>query len=410
MQGRKEPESPEMGVGAEGTERTAWAMGVIQLVFVIAVIAGAVGFSMALKGKESANRPQLSELRGEPVITVRVVQPVRTDFAPDVRANGTIQASAEVAVSPQVSGEVMSVSENFLAGSEVERGALLFEIDQTDFRLAVEGANAEIAAAKSNLAQLEADAELAVREWKELYPDREITDLAAQEPQLDAAKARLDSAIANKRTAELSLKRTKVFAPADARIVSSNLDVGQVVSPGQTVGRLVSLNSIELVVPLPLEQQALLEPVVGRSASFRRKGASDDERRATVVRVDASLDARTRLSNLFLKPERQRDLRIGDFADVSIRGDIYDGALVLPASALSRQDTVWVVQQGQLASRRIFVLGERNAGSEIVTAPFDVGDGVVALPPLEAKEGQDVTIRSEATVITSIGDVSNGAE
>ena len=408
MSGPVEPKS-DLSAGRSG--RRAWSAGLVQLVFVIGVIAGAVGFSSALKGKESANRPKLADLRGESVIAVRVVQPERVQYAPSVRANGTIQTNAEIAVSPQVSGEIKTVSAGFRAGSDVKRGDMLFEIDKADFLLAVERAEAEIAAARSDLAQLEADAELAIQEWEELYPDREINSLAARAPQIEAAKARLNSAIANKRTAELSLKRTRVSAPVDARVISSSLDVGQVVSPGQVVGRLVSLDSIELVVPLSLEQQALLEPVLGREARFQRRGVSSSgEELARVVRVDASLDERTRLSNLFLKPDNQTDLRIGDFVDVTLTGPVYDGAFVLPATALSRQNSVWVVQQGRLASRRVLVIGERDAGNEILTAPFDTGNGVVALPPLEAREGQETAIRKAVTVTTSLGGLSNAAK
>lgn len=407
MQVLKKPES-EADIGAP--ERNAVTMGLVQLVFVVGVIAVAVGFSSALKVRESANRPDLADLRGSSVINVRVVQPQRAQYAPQVRANGTIQTNAEVAVSPQVSGEIKKVSTGFRAGNEITRGDILFEIDRTDYLLAVERAEAEIAAARSDLAQLEADAELAVREWKELYPNREINPLAARTPQIEAAKARLSSAVANKRTAQLSLKRTQVLAPADAVVISTSLDVGQIVSPGQTVGRLVSLDSIELVVPLSLEQQALLEPMIGREAAFQRKGVSTGEETATVVRVDVSLDARTRLSNLFLRPDSRTNLRIGDFADVTLKGEVYDGAFVLPAAALSRQDTVWVVQDGRLASRKVLLLGEREGGNEIVTAPFDIADGVVALPPLEAKEGDEVAVRAGTTLTTSIGGPSDGAK
>jgi len=392
------------------SNRRVWVLGLAQLVFVIAVIAGAVAFSSALQTKENANRPQLADMRGASEITVRVVQPPRVAFAPTVQVNGTVQASAEVAVSPQVSGEIKKVSAGFRPGSEIERGDLLFEIDRADFVLAVERAEAEIAAARSDLAQLEAEARLAIQEWEELFPGREVNPLAAREPQIEAAKARLNGAIANQRTAQLSLQRTRVYSPVDARVISSTLDIGQIVAPGQAVGRLVSLESIELVVPVSQEQQALLEPVIGRSATFRQRGVRTELETAHVVRVDASLDARTRLSNLFLRPDQQEGLRIGDFVDVTLTSDTFDRAMVLPASALTGQTTVWVVENGRLASRDIIRLGERASGNEIITAPFDFGDGVVALPPLEAEDGQEVAIRSAATVTASSGGVGDGGK
>lgn len=407
----------ERGEGPENSQddnrsriMSAWTVGVVQLVFVIVVIASAVGFSSALKGKENANRPQLADLRGASKIAVRVTQPERLQYQPQIRVNGTVQASAEVAVSPQVSGEIKRVSPSFRVGSSLKRGDLLFEIDRADFVLAVERAEAEIAAARSDLAQLEAEAQLAIREWQELYPDREVNPLAAREPQIEAAKARLNSAIANQRTAELSLRRTRVFSPVDARVLSSNLDIGQIVSPGQAVGRLVSTESIELVVPVSQDQQGVLEPIIGRIATYNRRGLVAEQKDAAVVRVDASLDSRTRLSNLFLRPDEQTDLRIGDFVDVTLTADVIDGAMAIPSSALTGQDTVWVVDNNRLIVRNVARLGERAGGNEIVVAPFEIAAGVVVLPPLEAEPGQEVSIRSNIAAASSSGGTNDAAE
>ncbi|MEM9937681.1 MAG: efflux RND transporter periplasmic adaptor subunit [Pseudomonadota bacterium] len=389
---------------AQGTEErqfSGWFVGIIQLVFVIAVIGLALALSTTLQMSGSGGPPNLADLREESSITVRVTQPEVIRFSPEVRANGTVQASAEVSVSPQVSGEIMRVSPLFRAGAQIDKGQLLFEIDRADYVLSVERAEAEIAAASSDLAQLEAEARLAVMEWEELYPGREVNELAARIPQIDAAKARLNSAVANKQTAELSLRRTRVYAPLDARVMSSTLDAGQIVSPGQTVGRLVALESIELAVPVSNDQLTIIEPAVRRPASFTLRSATSETREATVVRIDASLDARTRLSNLYLVPVSSDGLRIGDFVDVIIPSDPVDRAFVLPASALTGQTEVWVIENGLLALREITKLGERTNGLDIVTLPFDTAEGLVVVPPLEAEEGQVVSPR-ERTEITAL--------
>ncbi|NQY15769.1 MAG: efflux RND transporter periplasmic adaptor subunit, partial [Henriciella sp.] len=250
----------------------------------------------------------------------------------------------------------------------------------------------------------------AVQEWKELYPGREVNALAARIPQIDAAKARLASAEANKRTSELSLQRTRIYAPTHARVMSSSLDIGQIVSPGQAVGRLVALESIELAVPVSSEQLALIEPAINRAAQFKLRRANGVESEATVTRIDASLDPRTRLSNLYLSPSESADLRIGDFVDVTINADPIDDAITLPATALSGQSDIWVLEQDRLAARQVVVLGERDGGNTIIVAPFDQADGVVALPPLEAQEGQKVGRRAADDVVMAGGGQSDAAE
>lgn len=384
-------------------------LGLFQLVFVVAVIGGAVAFSAALKNTTAQNRPALADLRASSEISVRVVQPTTISYTPEVKINGTVQSSAEVSLSPQVSGEIKRVSDAFRAGSELQQGDFLFEIDRADYLLAVERAEAEIAAAKSDLAQLEAEAVLAIEEWTDLFPNRQITPLAAKEPQIEAAQARLSSAKANKRTAELSLQRTRVYAPLDARVLISTLDIGQVVSPGQSVGRLVALNSIELAVPVSAEQLQVLAPVLDRPATFSKRGVTGSSLNATVTRLDASLDARTRLSNLYLSPANADALRIGDFVDVTLYSDPVDGAYIIPATALTGQARVWVIDNGKLTERTIVALGEQTGGREIIAAPFDAADGVVAFAPLEAFAGQDVQIRAAEQLSTIQAGVSNGA-
>ena len=391
-------------------KRSGWTAGLFQLVFVIVVIAAALGLSRALKGQVNGRAPQIADLRGDAAISVRIADLEVSDYAPVIRVNGTVQAAAEVAVSPQVSGEVVFVSESFRAGAEVKKGDRLFEIDRADFVLAVERAESEIAAAQSDLQQLEAEAAIAIQEWQELYPGREVNELAARVPQIEAAKARLASAIANKRTAELSLKRTRVIAPYDARILASSLDAGQIVSPGQSVGRFVAVDSIEIAVPVSSDQLTALQPVIGRAATYGLRGAEGRTLSAQTVRVDASLDARTRLSNLYLKPEDASDLRIGDFVDVAMSADLVERAIKLPASALSGQSEIWVVADDQLEERSILVLGEDQATGQVVVSPFDTADGVVALPPLEAEAGQPVSVRSEPALRAATGGQGDAAQ
>ncbi|NQY40518.1 MAG: efflux RND transporter periplasmic adaptor subunit [Henriciella sp.] len=389
---------------------SGWTAGLFQLVFVIAVIAAALGLSRALKGQVSDRAPQIADLRGDAAISIRIADLEIADYAPEIRVNGTVQAAAEVAVSPQVSGEVVFVSNSFRAGAEVKKGDRLFEIDRADFVLAIERAESEIAAAQSDLQQLEAEAAIAIQEWQELYPGREVNELAARVPQIEAAKARLSSAVANKRSAELSLKRTRVIAPYDARILASSLDAGQIVSPGQSVGRLIAVDSIEIAVPVSSDQLTALQPVIGRMAAYSLRGADGRSLSAQTVRVDASLDVRTRLSNLYLKPEDASELRIGDFVDVAMSVDLVADAIKLPASALSGQSEIWVVENNQLEGRTILVLGEEQATGIVVAAPFDIAEGVVALPPLEAEAGQNVTVRTAPAISVATGGQGDAAQ
>lgn len=394
---------PFMAEQHSGLSRS-WIIGLIQLVFVIGIIGAAVGFSSLLKSGNGSQSVNLTELEATADLNVRVVKPVPSVYAPELKLNGTVQSQAEVTVTAQVSGEIKQVGALFKPGSMVPKGTVLFSIDRSDYVLAVDRAEAEIAAAKSDLALLQAEADVAIEEWAELYPGREISPLAARVPQIEANKARLASADANMASAKLNLSRTKVRAPFDARVLSTGLDVGQVVAPNQALGRLVSLNSIEVVVPVSSAQLQTLQPIVGRAANLSPKGVSA-AMVGDVVRVDATLDERTRLSRLYVVPSETAGLTIGEFVDVRFASDPVDDALTIPASAMFAQGQVWVIENGALESRNVRVLGEQ--GGDLIIENIDVGDGIVALPPSDAVEGQKVTSRKDD--FGAAGSVANAA-
>ena len=62
-----------------------------------------------------------------------------------------------------------------------------------------------------------------------------------------------------------------------------------------------------------------------------------------------------------------------------------DEALRLPYAAMTSRDRLWVVDDKELAERRVEILG--RDGDTLVVRPFDAADGVVAIPPAEIRAG-----------------------
>ena len=363
--------------------------GWFQLLFVVTVVGGAVLLSVSLK-PESSNR--FSSQAPEPVV-VSVVDPVVTVYEPGVSLNGVVEARTVTEVIPQVSGRVVEVSTAFRPGAAFAKGDVLFRIEASDYELAVERTLAEIEAARSELALLEAQAAAEKQIWDQQFANRKIPDLVAKVPQIAAAKARIHSGEAARAAAELSLQRTVVRAPFDGRILDTKLDVGQVVGAGVAVGSAFSSDSLEIAVPVSGEELALLGEAIGRSALVSREGTPGTPLAAEVVRQAAALDEQTRLGTLFLAADRADELMLGEFVGVEIRGEIAADVLRLPAASLTSRDQVWVVENGTLREREVAVVG--NEGEFAVVRSFDIGDGVVAIPPSNGRDGLPVTIEME---------------
>ncbi|MBB5392976.1 MULTISPECIES: HlyD family secretion protein [unclassified Herbaspirillum] len=168
--------------------------------------------------------------------------------------DGRVRADV-VNIAPDVSGQVVGlpVRDNQL----VKKGDLLMEIDPARYQLALQQADAAVAARKSDLDVRRADvdarrAELNMRraqarrraDMDALVVSREAredagTQVAASEAQFQAAQAQFQSAqaqyqaaIAQRDTARLNLERTKVFSPVDGYITNLNVRRGDYATAG----------------------------------------------------------------------------------------------------------------------------------------------------------------------------------
>lgn len=377
--------------------------GWFQLLFVVGVVGAAILVSTSLQ-PESSNRVAG---RAPDAVAVSVVAPETTEYEPAVRLNGVVAARTITEVIPQVGGRVVDVAPEFRPGASFAKGDVLFRIEADDYRLAVERTLAEIEAARSELALLEAQAAAEKQVWDREFADRKIPDLVAKVPQIAAAKARIHSGEAARSAAELSLARTVVRAPFDGRVLATQLDVGQVVGAGIAVGSIFSHDSLEISAPVSSEELELIGDPVGRVAEVSAGGNGGTPIAAEVVRQAAALDERTRLRTLFLAAEDAADLTLGEFVAVDIRGDTAPGVYRVPVGSLTSRNQVWVVEDGALRQREVNVIGGDD--SVAVVREFDAADGVVAIPPANSRDGLPVEIQSERRVAGG-GSVSVGAQ
>ena len=97
---------------------------------------------------------------------------------------------------------------------------------------------------------------------------------------MKAAQAALEREQVRLATVRLALSRTEVGAPFDGYVLEESLEVGQMVTVGQAVGRLFAADAVEVVVPLSDEMTVLIPRL------WKRR-ARDSDRRVS-ARVIAS--------------------------------------------------------------------------------------------------------------------------
>ncbi|HAE28745.1 MAG TPA: efflux RND transporter periplasmic adaptor subunit, partial [Hyphomonas adhaerens] len=181
----------------------------------------------------------------------------RGDLQITVEAQGEVRPRREIVVAPQISGRISYVSPDFIDGGFIKKGQLLVRVEAADYELAVVRARSGVASAEQGLTREIAEAELAEQDIEDLGITN-VSPLARREPQLAQARAALDAAKAQLKDAELALERTAVYAPFSGRVWERDVDIGQVVATGQSLGRIFANDVVEVSLPLDDEEMGRL--------------------------------------------------------------------------------------------------------------------------------------------------------
>jgi RND family efflux transporter MFP subunit len=326
-----------------------------------------------------------------------------------VRTQGEVRPKMEIDLIPQVSGRIVAISEQFSDGAEVMPNSLLAKIDDADYQVALVRAEARVAEAQTALERELATAEIKQEEWRDNpRKEHEATDFALNLTQVSQARAQLRAARADLDKARLDLARTEIRVPFHGRVRERNVGIGQFVTAGMPMGRVFSIDTVE--VRLPLTDTQLVElnlplgftaddlaaaPTVQFSANL---GSREYYWTGQIVRIDASIDEDTRL--IYATAEVQSPygtaasegmpMAVGLFVNADIEGVAEQVAYVMPRLALRNENTVYVINEdNELEIRTVDVLSTSEQ-RVLVTGGVAEGDQVVTSPVPNAVDGMAV--------------------
>lgn len=380
------------------------------LVFVpiiAALIAAAVWFF--------ASRETVIEVRTAPVIAIGTT----AASASVLDASGYVVARRMATVSAKITGKVREVL--IEEGMRVEEGQVMATLDPVDADAQFSLASAQLAAARSGVASVQAQLTQAEAEAVRL------TELVARglvsRSQYDAAVAQRDALRAQRVTAQRNVQvaadsleiakngvdNTIVRAPFAGVVIAKAAQPGEIVSPLATggytrtgIGTIVDMDSLEVEVEVGesyigrVQPKMPVEVVLNAYQDWKIPAEviaiipAADRGKATVkVRValkekDARIvpDMGVRVS--FLEPERAdepeqpRGVRVPQNAVVSRDGG----------------NRVFVVQDGKVALRSIETGIALGDGRQVLSG-LSAGQSVVLDPPVELKDGDAVRVATQ---------------
>jgi multidrug efflux system membrane fusion protein len=330
--------------------------------------------------------------RPEEVRPVNVVKVLPSEAGTQTSYTGDVRPRYETALGFRVAGKI--VARKVEVGSRVQRGQELARLDPSDYRLNIEAAKSQLAAAQSDFLQAKDD----LQRYRELFEKKFISaaEFDRRQNAFNVAKARLEQAQAELGVTQNQSAYTSLRADRDGIITSISAEVGQVVAAGQEVMRLAQLGEKEVVVSVPESRLDELRAVDTVAVSL---WASPDARFAGRIReISPSADPVTRTYSVrvtILKPSPQ--VQLGMTANVLL-GDGKGGAAVvrLPLSALyqsGQEPAVWLVdpKTSQVKLTPVKVARYTQDAVEIA-AGLHAGDVVVRAGVHKLTAGQRVRV------------------
>ena len=322
----------------------------------------ALTLSVAATATLLVTRPQLDPSEPEPVApAVRVVYANPGSERMVVHAQGTVSPRTEADLVPEVSGNVLWISPNLVAGGYFEAGEPLLRIDERDYRYALERATAAVdrAMAENEFATFELQRLREMEERNLISPSDVETGMRAAR----VTEAALADAHAALNQAELDLSRTEVIAPFTGLVRSEQVDPGQFVNRGSAIARLYAVDYVEVRLPIADQQLAYLDippmqrgeldessaPDVLLSADF---AGQHYKWRGTIVRTEAEIDMRSRMVNAVARVRTTDDAAanpeyvpppVGLFVEAEIQGRSADNVVVVPRSVIRNGNQLLVV-------------------------------------------------------------------
>ena len=293
-----------------------------------------------------------------------------------VPVTGDLQPVERIGIRARIDGEVLNVFVR--EGDRVRPGQLLARFEQVEQQSSAASAEADVAAARTELAT----AEWNLDQTRELFREGAVPerDVKAGEQAVAGARARVAAAESRQRTSGRTLEDTRVVAPVAGTIETRNVGNGEHVSRGATLFNLVRTDVLELTGNVPARQANQIRP--GQLVRFNADGRAFTGR---VARVSPTINAASRAVAVYIQiPNADGSLKGGTFAAGRVVSRTVNDAVIIPSSAV-RQDqnagTSYVFRiNGETVERTPIEVGlvDEATGIVQVARGIEEGDRVVS--------------------------------
>lgn len=319
-----------------------------------------------------------------------------------LQLTGTVTPATEIRLRARVSGEVVSLSPDFIDGGLIAEGEQLLTIDPVDYELALIQSLSALEKARFDYKIEQGRQDVAKREWELLKPEDEVSELemelALRTPHLKASKAALLAAEANLKKAQINLERTKISTPFNAVVLKRNTNLGSQAAQQDVLAELAGTDTYWITVSVPVDRIKWIT-IPGSTAHIY--SGNQRIREGKVIKLLGDLEQKGRMARLLIevedplaqRPENRgkKPLLLGEYVRADIDGRVMEQVYSIPRNALREGSQVWLAsKENKLDTRTVEVLW-RDAGRVLIGENLADGEKLIISDITAPIPGMDVS-------------------
>ena len=314
--------------------------------------------------------------RGGKVESVQLAKVRREDVTSRVRAPGKIEPRTQVKVSADIPGKVIVL--NVKEGDPVKKGALLLQLDDTQYRTAHAQARAALASAHARVREAESALrvnEAAYQRQKALFDQKLLSQAEWDAATNTHEAARVAMATAQEEVtrsqaavaaAADNLSKCRFVAPFDGVVSALNVEKGEVVitgtmnNPGTQI--LVVSDLSRMLVRAEVDETDVVDMKIGQKSKISVDAFPDTSFSGTVVEIGntakrsniSTVEGQTNFEVKVVFDENVPEVRPGMTADVDIETGTHAKTLAVPIQAvvIRTQSQLDRAARGKAAERK----------------------------------------------------------
>ena len=318
------------------------------------IIFTVIAIKVAIMSKPKAKKRPVKKM----IPVVEIIPISKKNHAVSIEAMGIIKPAKTILLKTRVKGQIMSLHPQFTPGTTFNKGELIAQIDETDYKINIASREADLIKAETEL-QLEYGRQnIAKHEWNMLKNadtfKKADNSLALRKPQLKFSLANVKAAQIALDRANIELERTSIFSPFDATIVTTDVNEGDQADLQTKLATLLATDVYWAELSIAVSKLKWLQiPGIngseGSMVEIRSKDGLKSEGKIIKLLPDLQKDGRmarvlVEISDpTVISINHRRPLLIGEYVRATISGQVMKDVIQIPRSAYKNNREIWLL-------------------------------------------------------------------